>query len=226
MRDETWPRVVLFDLDGTLVETLPDIQASANGMLADRGLAPLDAVTVRGFIGKGSRNLMLRCLQTHGLEPTEADIDAALRDFTVHYDREPVAGSFVYDGVIPFLDRLRAGGHRLAVCTNKQKGTAVNVLKALGIHDYFEAVVGGDDVIYRKPDPRHIDYVLALLDLKRADALFVGDSENDIEAAHAADIPCIAVTFGYTSVPLAELSPHAIVDHYDEMWPFVASLRT
>lgn len=226
MRDETWPRVVLFDLDGTLVETLPDIQASANGMLAARGLAPLDAQTVRSFIGKGSRNLMLQCLKSHGLDPTEADIDAALHDFTIHYDREPVAGSFVYDGVIPFLERLRAGGHRLAVCTNKQKGTALNVLEALGILDYFEAVVGGDDVVHRKPDPRHIDYVLSLLDLKRPDALFVGDSENDIEAAVGADIPCIAVTFGYNSVPLEEFSTVALVDHYDEIWPHVAGLRT
>jgi len=226
MRNETWPRVVLFDLDGTLVETLPDIQASANGMLAARGLAPLDAKTVRGFIGKGSRNLMQRCLETHGLSPTEADIDDALRDFTIHYDREPVAGSFVYDGVVPFLERLRAGGHRLAVCTNKQKGTAVQVLDALGILQYFEAVVGGDDVVHRKPDPRHIDHVLTLMDLERADALFVGDSENDIEAATAADIPCIAVTFGYNSVPLEELSTVALVDHYDEIWPHVAGLRT
>lgn len=221
----SWPGVVLFDLDGTLVESLPDIRASLNAMLAKRGLEPLDLPTVRGFIGKGTRNSLNRALRTRGQEPTEADIDAALVDFTAHYDSDPVAGSYAYDGVVALLDRLRAGGHRMAVCTNKQQATAVAVLEALGLLDYFETVVGGDVVPHRKPDPRHIDVVLERMNATRADALFVGDSENDIEAAVKAGVPCIAVSFGYCNMPFDAFGPVSVVDHFDQIWPLIPTLR-
>lgn len=225
MKDIVWPKAVLFDLDGTLIETLPDIQASVNKMLSHRNLSPLDMDTVRGFIGKGSWNLMVRSLRAHGQEPSEQEIEAALHDFTMHYDADPIANSFAYDGVPALLDRLRDSGLALAVCTNKQKGTAVEVLRGLGLLDYFDVVIGGDEVEHRKPDPRHIDVVLSALNITRDDALFVGDSENDIEAAVAAELPCIAVSFGYCHVPMSSLSPTVVVDHYDEIWPLLEPLR-
>lgn len=225
MKTKTWPGAVLFDLDGTLVETLPDIRASLNAMLAARGAAPLDPETVRSFIGKGTRNSLNRALRARGFDPTEADIDAALVDFTRHYDSDPVAGSFVYDGVVPLLENLRQHGHRMAVCTNKQKGTAMHVLDALGIGGYFDVVVGGDEVEFRKPDPRHIDVVLDRMGASRADALFIGDSENDIEAAVAAGVPCVAVSFGYCNVPFDTFGPVPVVDRYDEIWPLIPTLR-
>jgi len=219
-----WPRAVVFDLDGTLIESLPDIHASANKMLADLGLAPLSMETVKGFVGKGSRILAEKTLRYHGLEPDAAAIDGALRSFLAHYDEAPIATSYVYPGVTEVLRTLKDEGRRLAVCTNKQKSTTINVLDGFGLAPYFDVVMGGDEAPHRKPDPRHILDVLAKLGVSAADAVMVGDSENDIEAAQGANVKTVAVSFGYCHKPLAELAPDAVVDTFADVTEAIRSL--
>ena len=221
-----WPAAVLFDLDGTLIETLPDIRAAANGMLRDRGHGPLDDETVRSFIGRGSRFLVEFALRHSGDDPDDAAIDSALQGFLDHYDTDPTGHGYVYPGVVAVLDALSAEGRKLAVCTNKQKVTTVSVLDGFGLAKYFDVVIGGDEADpVRKPNPGHVTMVLDRLGIAVDDAVMIGDSENDIHAAKAAGVACIAVSFGYCHVPFEELAPDAIVDHYDDMLPAIWRLR-
>ncbi len=212
-----WPAAVIFDLDGTLIESLPDIQAAANAMLAAHGFDPLDAETVRSYVGKGSRNLVERALRRYGMEPTDADIDAGLAQFLAAHDKEPVGRGYVFEGVIGVLDELKAAGCRLAVCTNKLQGPTRQVLAGYGLDDYFEVVIGGDAASKRKPDPAHVRDVLERLAIGAADAVMVGDSENDIEAAQGADVATVLVSFGYCHVPLESLGANAIVERFADV---------
>ncbi len=215
---------MLFDLDGTLIHTLPDIHAAANGMLADHGLPLVSEDEIRELVGKGSRNLAEQSLRRAGCTPSDADIDHALSRFLHHYDQAPIAKGVVFPGVYDVLRALKDDGRRLAVCTNKQKATSVTVLKGFDLYDFFDAVVGGDEVPHRKPDGRHVLHVLDLIGVTPAEAVMVGDSENDIGAAQDAGVRTVLVSFGICHVPLHSLGADQIVDHYDQVMRAIGNL--
>ncbi len=214
---DAWPKAVLFDLDGTLIHTLPDIHAAANGMLGDLDLPSMTETQVRALVGKGSRNLAEQSLRQAGRDPSDADIDHALSRFLHHYDQAPIAHGHVFPGVTDVLTTLRAEGRKLAVCTNKQKVTSDTVLKGFGLYEFFDAIVGGDEVEHRKPDGRHIHHVLDMLGVSASETAMVGDSENDIGAAQDAGVRTVLVSFGICHVPLESLNADVIVDHYDQV---------
>lgn len=184
---------LLLDLDGTLVDSVPDLAAAVNRLLASRGLAPLGAAEVTAMVGDGAGALVRRAMTARGAEP---DQDAA-RTFLEDYGAHAAVFTKPYPGVVPTLRALAAEGWRLAVCTNKPEAPARRLLAELGMLDLFAAVGGGDSFAARKPDPSH-----ALATLERAGgvpgaAVAVGDHRNDVLAATGAGLPCIFATWGY-----------------------------
>ncbi|MDB5406217.1 MAG: cbbZ1, partial [Rhodospirillales bacterium] len=175
---------IVFDLDGTLVDSLPDIAAAVNGALAEIGAAPLPLGQIRDMVGDGSPALMRRALAASGIA---ADRHAdRLARFVALYDAAPVARTVAYPGVRETLAALAAEGRRMGVCTNKLQGTTLGVLRGLGLDGYFAAVLGGDMVAARKPDPGHLLAVLMALGGGPDGAVMIGDGENDIAAARSA----------------------------------------
>lgn len=197
---------VLFDLDGTLIDSVADIHRLANAALADEGLAPLGLETVRGFIGRGVPHLVDRLLAAHGIaDPARAARMAAL--IAARYD-DAVELTQVYSGVRGALDRLQAQGHVLGICTNKPASAARAILRHLGLLDAFPVVIGGDSLDRRKPDPAPL--LAAWRACGTGAAVYVGDSEVDATCAEAAGLPFILYEHGYRQAP-AEALPHAAI---------------
>lgn len=217
MTQPLWPKAVVFDLDGTLIESLPDIQLATNRTLSDFGLDPLDDKTTRGFVGKGSRHLLTQALLHYGKVPKDEEIDYAYIRFLHHYSLAPNEGGYVFPGVEETLRRLAVAGHEFAVCTNKPHQPTVQVMEAYGIAGFFDVIVGGDDVENRKPHPDHLLETTRQLKLDKDDVVFVGDSENDIQAAVAADIRSVLLTYGYSSLPHDSLGADVIIDTFPEV---------
>jgi phosphoglycolate phosphatase len=217
MTERLWPKAVVFDLDGTLIESLPDIQLATNRTLGDFGLDPLDDKTTRGFVGKGSRHLLTQALLHYGKIPEDEEIDYAYVRFLHHYGLAPNEAGYVFPGVADTLRALADAGHELAVCTNKPHAPTIQVMDAYGIGHFFNVIVGGDDVVNRKPHPDHLLETTRRLNMDKADVVFVGDSENDIQASVAADIRSVLLTYGYSSLPHDSLGADVIVDTFPEV---------
>lgn len=210
---------VVFDLDGTLVDTAPDLMAGLNHVLAVEGMAPVHYDDMTFLVGQGARAMIERGfkLRNRNVEPTRL---AELLDlFIDHYLSGMPGESKPFEGVVASLDALKADGFRLAVCTNKLERLTLPLLSGLKLDGYFDAVAGGDTFDVRKPDPGHILKTIERAGGDAAHGIMVGDSVNDILAARNADLPSIAVPFGYSDVPVETLSPTRIINHFDELTP-------
>ena len=205
-------RALIFDLDGTLIDSEPDLRAALNRLLADRGLSPLGAAAVRAMIGDGAKILVQRAFAAHDRASGPAEYAEFLEDYEVN----ATVATVVYPGIEAALATLRAAGHKMAVCTNKSEQAARNVLQALGLASFFDAVVGGDG-LYRKPDPRHLAQALAALD--KTDSIMIGDHQNDQTAAKALNLAFIHVAWGY-----GDLDTDYIADTPTELLALVATL--
>ena len=208
---------VVFDLDGTLVESLPDLAATLNVILNRHGLPSLDPQKVRSIIGRGARALLTRGFEANGQNLTSERADILFAEFIEHYTAHIADNSFAFPGVENALDQLAVAGARLAVCTNKRTDLAVPLLKTLGLSERFAAIVGPDLAPAAKPDPRHLLTTLALAGGDPARAIMVGDSATDADTARAAGVPLILVTFGYTEIPAADLGADVLIDHFDQI---------
>ena len=205
---------IVFDLDGTLVDTAPDLTNALNDALIRRGHRPIPQETIRQAVGFGARVMIEEALHRAGaLE----DIDAMLADFLVHYEANIAAESRPFPGAVASLDALAASGARLAVCTNKTEAFSKKLLFSLGMAQRFAAVCGQDSFAFRKPDPRHLTATIAAAGGDLGRALMVGDSVTDIDAAKAAGIPVVAVDFGYTDRHVREFEPSKVISHFDEL---------
>jgi len=194
------PAAFLFDLDGTLAHTLPDIAASCNHVRARHGLPPADLAAVCAFVGDGARTLLARAL--HEVLPVanarrEAMLDAAFADYADHHGRQCTVHARLFPGVLPFLQRQRAADTALGVVTNKPERFVRPLLAHLGIHDLFGAVVGGDTLPHRKPSPEPLRAALQQLGVLPQAAVMVGDSVQDLRAGKAAGLATIGCLFGY-----------------------------
>lgn len=216
--------IVVFDLDGTLADTIHDLIATLNVVLGREGLPPLSLDEGRAMVGAGARALIERGLQSVGREVTPAHLDELFRFFMVHYGENLCVDTTLFPGVVDALDRLEEAGFRLAVCTNKYERHSVELLRSLGLADRFAAICGRDSFAYFKPDPRHLTMTIARAGGDPARAVMVGDSLTDIATAKAAGIPSVAVTFGYTDVPVQRLDPDRVIDHYDQLFDAVQDL--
>lgn len=211
------PRAILFDLDGTLVDTAADVAAALDRLLVELGHAPLGQAAARGLIGGGARALVERGLRQVG-DGRPHDLDRLTARWLDLYESAIAATSKPYPGVAATLGRLAEAGALLAVCTNKADHATRVLLDALGLSRHFAAVVGGD-VPRRKPDPAHPRAVLDRLGVSAAEAVLVGDSDNDLQAARAAGLGFVAVTYGYG--PLAVEARARSVDDFGAIAPLL-----
>jgi phosphoglycolate phosphatase len=212
---------VAFDLDGTLVDTGPDLTASLNHALVRLGRSPVPEASVRVMVGHGARKLLERGLAATG-EMNEELIEQGFPLFLDYYAAHICDGSVPFNGIERAMDMLAEGGVRLAICTNKPEGLTWLLLDALGWRDRFAAVVGGDSLPQRKPDPTPLH--AAILRAGGGTAAFIGDSITDTDTARAAGIPCIAVSFGFADRPPDQLGATALIDHFDELIPALRRL--
>jgi len=207
----------VFDLDGTLADTAPDLVATLNVVLGREGLPALQLAEARKMIGHGARAMIERGLEAAGREATPDHLDELYHYFLAYYADHLCVETRLFPGVLEALDRLEAQGFRLAVCTNKVKAHSVKLLEALGLAPRFAAICGRDSFPYVKPDPRHLTLTIEAVGGTPRHAVMVGDSRTDIVTARTAQIPVVAVTFGYTDVPVRELDPDVVIDHFDEL---------
>jgi phosphoglycolate phosphatase len=220
----TLPRSILFDLDGTLVDTAPDLAGAMNHVLALCDRPPLPVDDVRHLVGHGARALIKRGLEATG-DPAPHLIDRHWPEFLSHYAAHIADGSRPFAGVEAALDALAAAGCVLAVCTNKPTSLATALVTALGWQARFAAIIGADSVPQPKPHAGHVLATLAACGGDLADAAFVGDSATDVGAARNAGLPIILVGFGYTDVPARELGGDAVIEHYDALLPALLALK-
>jgi len=208
---------VVFDLDGTLVDTAPDIMGALNTLLAEEGMAPASLAHTKSMIGRGGRALMALGFEAAGHPLTEPRVDELFRRFTNVYRGRIARDSRPFPDVVAALDSLAAQGARLAVCTNKRTELSVALLGELGLLHRFAAVVGSDSAPAAKPDPRHLLAAIERAGGRPDQAVMVGDSVSDAESARAAGVPLILVDFGYTDIPARDLAPDILIGHFDEL---------
>jgi phosphoglycolate phosphatase len=181
----------IFDLDGTLIDSAPDIRAALNRLLILRGMPALDADAVQSMIGDGAKILVERAFAAYGRPAGPMDFS----DFLTDYEANATVETVAYPGIEAALTALAAGGHGLAICTNKPAGVATSIVQELGLRKFFNCVIGGDSTLYRKPDPRHL--AGAVTALGATHAVMIGDHKNDIEAARGLEMPSIFAAWGY-----------------------------
>jgi phosphoglycolate phosphatase len=216
-------QAVVFDLDGTLIDTAPDLHAHLNAMLGELGRPGLELGKIRPMIGDGARMLLKRGLEASGGLPEGKDLEMLFAEFLERYTADPARLGSVYEGAVEVLEELAAAGVRLGMCTNKPQAPTDRLLDTMGLRRFFPVVLGGDALPVRKPDAGHIR---AVLDGLGADghAVMVGDSQNDVLAARATGIPCILVSFGYTQVPARQLGADLVIDRLSELEGALAGL--
>lgn len=217
-------RAVIFDLDGTLVDTAPDLMRATNHVLEGMGRRTLSMDEVRSFVGHGARALLTRGLNATGGLPEGYDVEPDYQRFVEFYSSNIADGSTVFPGLIRLLDRLKAEGFGLGVCTNKLEGLSVQLLDALDLSRYFGSVVGPDTLGIAKPDPRPFREAVSRLGLIAPRAVMVGDSETDVLTARNAGVPVIGVPFGYTPRPVEEFGPDRMITHFDEAYEAIQDL--
>lgn len=209
-------RALVFDLDGTLIDSVPDLTVAVNKLLAEEGRAKLTDADVAPMVGDGVGMLVRRALAASGGVP-EGEIAPFVDRFIAHYEPHAADQTRLFEGVVETLGHLKARGIKLAICTNKVGGATRKILKALEIEHLFDVVVGGDDTPRHKPDPLHVRITLDRLGVTAAEAAYVGDSENDVKAAKGAGLPVVLVTFGYTRIPVAELGGDVLIDRFADL---------
>jgi phosphoglycolate phosphatase len=220
----TSPRIVVFDLDGTLVDTAPDLIAALNHVLARDGIAPLPLASARNMIGAGARKLIERGLEVADRNVSADDLNRLMRDFIDYYAAHIADTSRPFEGLEDALDDLSSRGYRFAVCTNKLEWLSKLLLDRLGLSSRFAAICGADTFGVAKPDPAILQQTLARAGGHTSAAIMVGDAGPDVGVARRASVPVIGVTFGYTDVPIAELKPDRLIGHMRELPAAVESL--
>ncbi|MEM9124058.1 MAG: phosphoglycolate phosphatase [Pseudomonadota bacterium] len=214
-RFEGW--TVIFDLDGTLVHTAPDLTASLNHALAGHNLAPVEMRAIYPMLGQGARKMVERGLTYHD-QPFDTALVDRLTDRFIEYYAENIAHeSRPFDGCVPFLDAAHAAGLKLAVCTNKIESMASLLIRTLDLEDRFASLIGGDTLPTKKPDAAPLIAAVERAGGTMPKAVMIGDSAADIDGAKAAGLPSVAVSFGYSEVPVSELGADAVIDHYNAL---------
>ena len=209
---------LIFDLDGTLVDTAPDLWAATNHVMKTLKRRPVTMEEVRSFVGHGAKALIARGCAATGEPVDERAVESLYQEFVIYYAANIAEASKPYPGLIPFLDKARAEGIVMGVCTNKLESLSVRLVHALGLAPYFGAIVGPDTIGVAKPDPRPLHETLQRLGKADGRVVMFGDSETDIKTAQNAGVPIVAVSFGYTPQHVSAFNPTRVIDHYDEAW--------
>jgi phosphoglycolate phosphatase len=220
----TSARTIVFDLDGTLVDTAPDLISALNFVLEREGLAPVPLHSARNMIGAGARRLIERGLELEGRSMSFEEVTRLTSDFIDYYAAHIADASRPFEGLESALDDLSARGYRFAVCTNKLEWLSKLLLDQLGLSARFAAICGADTFGVSKPDPAILKQTVARAGGQLSSAIMVGDAGPDIGVARRAGIPVIGVEFGYTEVPMADLKPDRLIKHMRELPGAVESL--
>jgi phosphoglycolate phosphatase len=214
----------IFDLDGTLVDTAPDLAEATNHVLATLDLEPVSELDIRPLVGHGALAMIDGAVKSHGRTLTEPELHDLFEVFLTYYSANIAVRSAPYANMVTAIEALRSEGATLAVCTNKIEIQARQVLQALKLDGYFSALTGRDSLGVSKPDPKHLTGTIALAGGRSDAAIMIGDSETDIRTAKAAHVPIIAVSFGYSVDPVASFGPDAIIDDYRDLQAAVKTL--
>jgi phosphoglycolate phosphatase len=217
-------RTVVFDLDGTLVDTAPDLINALNHILVREEMPPVPLHSARTMIGAGVRRLIERGLELDGRAIEIEDVNRLTADFIDYYAAHIADASRPFEGLEGALDDLAARGYRFAVCTNKLEWLSKLLLDRLGLSARFSAICGADTFGISKPDPAILRQTVARAGGELSSTVMVGDAGPDIGVARRAGVPVIGVAFGYTEVPIADLNPDLLINHMNELPAAVASL--
>ncbi len=209
--------LLVFDLDGTLVDTAPDLLATLDAVLPRHGFKPMADASLRDTIGHGARHMIKQALSRRDVTLSDQALDAINDDFLAHYEANICRHSRLYPGTEALLDRFAEAGWRFAVCTNKKEHLSKLLLQAIGVSGCFAAICGGDTFAAPKPDPTHLGGTIAAASGTPAQTLMVGDSRTDRDAARNVGVAFVGVNFGYTDVPMAKLGADLLIDHFDEL---------
>jgi len=215
---------VVFDLDGTLIDTAPDLIAALNVVLVEQGMDPAPVSAVRQLVGHGARGMLQRAYERVGLTITEAGISALRPRFIEVYQARIAEESRPFAGCLEALTDLKARGARLAVCTNKPHGLSEALLAALDMTRHFDGIIGGDVLPVQKPDAAPLLEAIRRAGGDPVRAIMVGDASPDVGAARAAGLPCIVFSFGYNDLPPAELGGDLVIDSYGELTAAITGL--
>jgi|ERR1041385_3002885 phosphoglycolate phosphatase len=215
---------IVFDLDGTLVDTAPDLVDTLNVVFARKGLPPVPYNTARNLIGGGARAMIVRGIEAEGRVLPPIELERMVRDFVAYYSEHIADRSRPFPGLTQALDALDARGCRLAVCTNKLEQLSVLLLKQLSLVDRFAFICGQDTFGAQKPDPQVLRQTIAAAGGTLRNAIMIGDSLTDIRVARAAGVPVIAVDFGYAGQQVSELGPDRVISDFSELPAAVAAL--
>jgi phosphoglycolate phosphatase len=207
--------LLVFDLDGTLVDSAPDLRAALNQMLRERGHPALSLPQVKRMVGDGAPAMVARALAASGADPTDAA--GALPRFLEIYEANAVRLTRPYPKVLETLATLRGRGYRTAICTNKPQRATIAVVEGLGLIELFDGIAGGDRFPVKKPDPGHLLGLIRKLDGRREASAVIGDSENDAAVARAAGVPLVLMRYGYARVDPESFAADALLDHFAEL---------
>ena len=216
--------IIVYDLDGTLADTAGDLMGALNTVLRGEGLAPLPVEKAGSLLGAGARALLQRGFAESGCELAPAKLEVLFGDFLAHYNAHIAEKTVLFPGVVEALDHFERAGWIQAVCTNKIEGSARLLIRELGLESRFAFICGQDTFGVGKPDPRPLVETIAASRGSVQRAIMVGNSRTDIQTARAAGVPVVAVDFGYTDVPVAELDPDRVVSSFHDLPAACASL--
>ncbi len=227
MPDNTnnWPEAIIFDLDGTLIDSVPDLAGALNTLLANEaGHPPLPQDAVRVMIGNGVAKLIERGLKAHGA-PHDADIVASLvPKFMDIYLPRATRETYIYEGGVEMLKSFSGKGVKIGLCTNKPTDVSINILEDLGIAGYFGSIIGGTSGYAPKPDPAPMLACLEELGVTAKEALFIGDSIADVKTARNAGLKVVVMSYGYTAIPAAELGGDLVIDSLGKIGQAIKTL--
>jgi phosphoglycolate phosphatase len=219
------PETIIFDLDGTLVDTAPDLTAALNAVMRGQGRPEVPLRDVRHMVGRGAIHLIERAMEATGTPATPEEMPALFDQFIAHYEANIAVGSRPFERMETVAKSLSERGHKLGICTNKPEALTLKLICELGLTELFPVILGADSRPYRKPDPRHLFDTIAALGGNPANAVLIGDSETDVKTARAANVPVVVVSFGYTEIPPHDLEADAVIDHFDALEQALKGLR-
>ncbi|WP_028744652.1 HAD family hydrolase [Rhizobium mesoamericanum] len=213
------PALVVFDLDGTLLDTHTDLVESLNHTIAALGVAPVSYDDLTHLVGHGAKVMIERACRLRGHPLSQEELPALLDRFIAHYTDAMPGHTAPYPGLVEAMDQLKSAGCKLAICTNKLEGLARSLIEKLELSCYFDAITGGDTFLVRKPDAQHLLGTIDRAGGHARNTVMIGDSVNDILVARNAGVPSIAVPFGYSDVPVETLGPTRVITHFNELTP-------
>jgi len=215
---------IIFDLDGTLADTAPDLLAALNHSLLDLGFPKFGLEEIGHLVGHGSIAMIRKAFELHNQELDETTLNRLHQLFLTYYEENIAGETVLYPGALQLLEDLQKARYPLFVCTNKYESMALRLLKELDILPMFKAVSGGNTFEYRKPDGRHLTSTLSLGKHDTSNAIMIGDTITDASAAKNAGLPCLLVDFGYSEIDVSTFSPNGILSHFDQGLTEIAKL--